>query len=186
MTAQSETADWTVRRVLQWTQQRFTARGLGSPRLDAELLLGHSLGWPRVKLYTNYDQLLAADELGRYRELIRRRLGGEPVAYLTGEKEFYSLNLRVTDAVLIPRPETELLVELALAMLPSTGDEPAAAEPERLSDIQADIQNDIQAAPQQVPAEPGVALTVHYEDPAPEPADDPSGYPEEDLSLIHI
>lgn len=195
MTAQSETADWTVRRVLQWTQQRFTARGLGSPRLDAELLLGHSLGWPRVKLYTNYDQPLAADELGRYRELIRRRLGGEPVAYLTGEKEFYSLNLQVTDAVLIPRPETELLVEVALAMLPPPpGGEPAEAEPELPDDIQADIQPDIQPelqadiqpAPQQVPAEPGVALTVHYEDPAPEPADDPKSTSEADESAVAV
>lgn len=189
MTAQSETADWTVRRVLQWTQQRFTARGLGSPRLDAELLLGHSLGWPRVKLYTNYDQTLAADELGRYRELIRRRLGGEPVAYLTGEKEFYSLNLQVTDAVLIPRPETELLVEVALAMLPPPpGSEPAEDAPEFLSDLQADpkpeLQDEIQAAPQQVPAEPGVALTVHYEDPA--PADEAQSSSEEDESAVAV
>lgn len=176
MTAQSETADWTVRRVLQWTQQRFTARGLGSPRLDAELLLGHSLGWPRVKLYTNYDQLLTADELGRYRELIRRRLGGEPVAYLTGEKEFYSLCLQVTDAVLIPRPETELLVEVALSMLPATGGMPAAGDPAH-DDLAPPASP---AAPQQVPAEPGVALTVHYEDPASAIADDPGDDSEDD------
>lgn len=183
----SESASWTIRRVLAWTQQRFLARGLGSPRLDAELLLGHSLGWPRVALYTNFDQPLSAEELGRYRELIRRRLGGEPVAYLTGQKEFYSLALAVSDAVLIPRPETELLVEVALSMLPpdrsSAAARKAAAE-EPAAFIEEPTQPvDEPGAPQQVPAEPGVALTVHYEmqetqEPAaPDPESSPPGSP---------
>lgn len=173
VTAQSETASWTIRRVLQWTQQRFVARGLGSPRLDAELLLGHSLGWPRVALYTHYDQPLSADELGRYRELIKRRLLGEPVAYLTGQKEFYSLLLHVTDAVLIPRPETELLVDVALSLLPPrpASTEPAEAPP-RAAESPEPAPLDAELREQQVRAEPGVALTVHYEIPPPEPLDE--------------
>lgn len=173
VTAQSETASWTIRRVLQWTQQRFVARGLGSPRLDAELLLGHSLGWPRVALYTHYDQPLSADELGRYRELIKRRLLGEPVAYLTGQKEFYSLLLHVTDAVLIPRPETELLVDVALSLLPPrpAGIEPSEAPP-RDAESPEPASLDAELPEQQVRAEPGVALTVHYEIPQPEPLDE--------------
>lgn len=174
--AQSETASWTIRRVLQWTQQRFSAQGLGSPRLDAELLLGHSLGWPRVALYTHYDQPLTAGELERYRGLIKRRLGGEPVAYLTGQKEFYSLALQVSEAVLIPRPETELLVELALRCLPPVAGLPAVA-PVSAAD-QADAAESPEAGePPQVRAEPGVALTVHY-DPPPlaEPSEPPASF----------
>ncbi|MDW8281344.1 MAG: HemK/PrmC family methyltransferase [Myxococcales bacterium] len=115
---------WTVGQVLGWTRDRFAARGIPSPRLDAELLLAHALGWPRVMLYMRFEQPLSAQELARYRELVRRRMAGEPVAYLTGEREFWSLPLRVSPAVLVPRPETETLVEVALRLLdrrPLTG-----------------------------------------------------------------
>ncbi len=105
---------WTLLKVLQWTQGRFAERGLGTPRLDAEVLLAHVLGYDRTKLYTHFDQPLLAPELAAYKELIKRRLGGEPVAYLTGHKEFRSLDLEVSPAVLIPRPDTETLVEVAL------------------------------------------------------------------------
>ncbi len=108
---------WTILRVLTWTQSRFAERGLATPRLDAELLLAEVLGRDRVGLYTHFDQPLSADELARYRELIKRRLSGEPVAYLIGRREFRSLELRVDARVLIPRPETETLVEVALARL---------------------------------------------------------------------
>lgn len=108
---------WTIAEVLRWTQGRFVSAGLSSPRLDAELLLCHALGRPRVALYTHHDQPLAPEELAGYRELIRRRLQGEPVAYLVGQREFWSLSLRVTADVLVPRPETEVLVEVALALL---------------------------------------------------------------------
>ena len=170
MTVQSETESWTIRRVLTWTQQRFLAQGLGSPRLDAELLLGQSLGWTRIALYTNYEKALEPAELERYRGLIKRRLQGEPVAYLIGQKEFYSLTLQVTEAVLIPRPETELLVDQALALLPD-GAAPSAAA----AAAAAPPPVEPEAAPeQQVPAERGVALTVHYEPLAPlEVADEP-------------
>ena len=114
----SETGErWTILRVLQWTQGRFAERGLATPRLDAELLLGHVLEKDRVSLYTHFDQPLQAGELAAYRELIKRRLGGQPVAYLVGKKEFRSLELAVDPRVLVPRPDTEATVELALARL---------------------------------------------------------------------
>jgi release factor glutamine methyltransferase len=96
-----------------------------SPRLDAEVLLGSLLGAPRTALMLRADEALRAD-LGRaYRDLIARRAGGMPVAYLTGTREFWSLPLKVTPAVLVPRPETELLVEQALEILPPGGQAPA-------------------------------------------------------------
>jgi release factor glutamine methyltransferase len=108
---------WTVMRVLTWTQGRFAERGLATPRLDAEVLLAHVLGKDRVGLYTHFDQPLDAGELGEYRELIKRRLGGQPVAYLVGKREFRSLELQVDARVLVPQPDTEVTVELALSRL---------------------------------------------------------------------
>jgi release factor glutamine methyltransferase len=108
-------ATWTILGVLDWTAQRFGEASISSPRLEAQLLLAHVLGCSRVELYTGFDKPLAEAELGRYRELIRRRLAGEPVAYLLGEAEFWSLPLTVSPAVLVPRPDTETVVEVALA-----------------------------------------------------------------------
>jgi release factor glutamine methyltransferase len=108
---------WTILKVLKWTQGRFSERGIETPRLDAEVLLAHILQYDRVALYTHFDQPLSPDELTRYRELIKRRLQSEPVAYLVGKKEFRSLELHVDARVLVPRPETETLVELALTLL---------------------------------------------------------------------
>ena len=108
---------WTILRVLSWTQGRFGERGLPTARLDAEILLAHVLETDRVGLYTHFDQPLGVEELSRYRELIKRRLAGEPVAYLVGRREFRSLALDVDARVLVPRPETETLVEVALALL---------------------------------------------------------------------
>lgn len=105
---------WTTLKVLAWTAQRFADRGVPSARLDAEVLLAHALGTTRVGLYTAHDKPLSADELASYRDLVKRRLGGEPVAYLVGEQEFWSLPLYVDEHVLIPRRDTETLVEVAL------------------------------------------------------------------------
>jgi release factor glutamine methyltransferase len=115
---------WTILSVLQWTEKRFGERGLGTPRLDAQLLLAEVLHQDRVHLYTHFDQPLGPDELAQYRALIQRRLGGEPVAYLVGKKEFRSLVLDVDARVLVPRPDTETLVDVALALLPSDGSAP--------------------------------------------------------------
>ncbi len=105
---------WTTLAVLSWTAGRFAERGLGSARLDAEVLLAHVLKTTRVALYTGFDKPLEETELAAYRELIKRRLAGEPVAYLVGEQEFWSLPLAVDARVLIPRRDTETLVEVAL------------------------------------------------------------------------
>lgn len=106
---------WTTLAVLSWTSGRFTEKGIASARLDAEVLLGHVLKLSRVQLYTSYDKPLLEAELGAYRELIKRRLAGEPVAYLIGEQEFWSLPLSVDARVLIPRRDTETLVEVGRA-----------------------------------------------------------------------
>ena len=105
---------WTPLRLLEWTTRRFAGAGIDSPRLAAQILLAHALGINRVQLYVQHDKPLGPDELGRYRELVRRRLGGEPVAYLTGGQEFWSLPLAVDPRVLVPRRDTETLVELIL------------------------------------------------------------------------
>jgi release factor glutamine methyltransferase len=112
---------WTILKVLNWTQGRFAERRLATPRLDAEVLLSHILKKDRVALYMYFDQPLQAGELAAYRELIKRRLAGEPVAYLVGKKEFHSLELIVDARVLVPRPDSEATVELALECL---GDKP--------------------------------------------------------------
>jgi release factor glutamine methyltransferase len=90
-----------------------------SPRLDAELLLGKALGVDRPQLIVSATESLAEEALQRYRYLIERRVNGAPIAYLTGSREFWSMNLKITPAVLVPRPETETLVELALALFGS-------------------------------------------------------------------
>ena len=108
---------WTVLRVLQWTAEYFGRKGVEQPRAGAEVLLAHVLGMERIQLYLNFDRPLAPDELASYRELIRRRAAREPTQYITGRQEFWSLEFAVTPDVLIPRPETELLVEKALELV---------------------------------------------------------------------
>ena len=105
---------WTVRRILEWTAGYFTRKGIAGPRLSAELLLSHVLGAPRIRLYTEYDRPLSEGELGRMRELVQRAAEEEPIAYLTGRAHFFNLEFEVTRDVLIPRPDTETLVENVL------------------------------------------------------------------------
>ena len=110
--------DWTILEVLGWTTQRFSERGVPGPRLDAELLIAHALGAKRIELYTRSTELLTAEQLAQIREVVRRRQEGESVAYITGEKEFWGLPFKVNAHVLVPRPDTETLVEAALERLP--------------------------------------------------------------------
>ena len=105
---------WAVLEVLRWTTAHFEKHGVASARLDAELLAAHAFGMSRIELYAHFDRPLAAAELASYRDLVSRRLAGEPVAYLLGHKEFWSLDLLVDSRVLIPRPDSETLVEEAL------------------------------------------------------------------------
>ncbi len=104
---------WTIGTLLKRATEILRERGSRSPRLDAELLLSYSLGFKsRVELYTNFDRPLTEEEVENYRKLIVRRAKGEPVAYITGRKEFFGFSFKVERGVLIPRPETELLVEV--------------------------------------------------------------------------
>jgi len=101
---------WTVGRLLNWTTDWLAAKGSEAARLEAEVLLAHVRGCPRIALYTAFDTPVDEAARGRFRELVKRRGEGEPVAYLVGSREFFSLPFRVTPAVLVPRPETEGLV----------------------------------------------------------------------------
>lgn len=110
---------WTVLELLRWTTQHFTERGIDTPRLDAECLLAFTLGCDRLQLYVNYDRPVDEGERARFRELVRERAGARvPVALLIGEREFWSMPLRVTRDVLVPRPDTETLVAAALDAFP--------------------------------------------------------------------
>jgi release factor glutamine methyltransferase len=115
---------WTLLELLRWTTEHFQRRGIETPRLDAECLLAHALGMDRLRLYLEFEKPVLAEERARFRELVRRRADERvPVALLTGRREFWSLLLRVTPDVLVPRPETETLVEVALGLLPDSESE---------------------------------------------------------------
>ncbi len=106
---------WTIGEIIDRSKQYLAKSQVDSPRLDAEILLCHVLGKERIQLYVHFDQPLQNEELDTYRKLILRRAKGEPVAYIIGRKSFLDFELAVSDAVLTPRPETELLVEEAAA-----------------------------------------------------------------------
>lgn len=108
---------WTIGRLLSWTKDYLEKQGSSSPRLDAEVLLAHCKKCQRIALYTAFDEIAADDLRNKFRDLVKKRADGMPVAYLVGKREFYSLNFAVTPAVLIPRPETEFLVVRALDLL---------------------------------------------------------------------
>jgi len=102
--------EWTVRRIIDWTTAHLKKHGSDTPRLDTEILLAHARGCRRIELYTRFDDVLSERERSAMRDLVRRRAQSEPVAYLVGHREFFSLDFQVTPAVLIPRPDTETLV----------------------------------------------------------------------------
>jgi release factor glutamine methyltransferase len=105
---------WTIEAVLRWAADDFRARGIESPRLDAELLLGRALGSTRIQLVVDSKKPLDVAELAQFRELVKRRRAREPIAYILGEREFYGRRFRVDRRVLVPRPDTETLVSAAL------------------------------------------------------------------------
>jgi release factor glutamine methyltransferase len=109
----------TIAEALTETEQVFSALPDSDPRLEAEVLLAHALNKTRSYLFAWPERTLTGEQQQRFQELVTRRRKGEPVAYLTGRREFWSLELQTTPAVLIPRPETELLVERALERIPS-------------------------------------------------------------------
>jgi len=117
----SQSEQWTVKRLLEWTTDHFRKHGSDSPRLDAEILLAKALGCKRIDLYMRFNSEPDVAERTQFRESVKRRAAGEPVAYLVGHKEFYSLTLAVTRDTLIPRPETEHLVVESLDLLAKMG-----------------------------------------------------------------
>jgi release factor glutamine methyltransferase len=122
---------WTILKLLKWTTAYFRSNHIEQSRPAAEILLAHALGLGRVDLYVQYDRPLESRELEVYKGFIQRRIQREPVAYIVGKKEFWSIDLKVTSDVLIPRPETETLVEAALRIVPR---EPGPA-PLRILDL---------------------------------------------------
>jgi release factor glutamine methyltransferase len=112
---------WTILKLLNWTVSYFADHKIEQSRATAEILLAHTLRLNRIDLYLRYDQPLHQDELARFKAGIKRRVNAEPVAYITGEKEFWSMPFTVSPDVLIPRPDTECLVEATLRLLPEAG-----------------------------------------------------------------
>ena len=113
---------WTIGTLLQWTKQYFRDKGVENPRLDADVLLSSLLGKERIYLYVHFDQPMEQEELAAFREMVRRRAARVPVAYITGHREFMGMDFQVSPAVLIPRPDTEILVEAATERLKDVQD----------------------------------------------------------------
>lgn len=109
---------WTTLKLLEWTTDFFSKRGIDSARLDAQLLLSHVLGISRIMLYAEFERPLSPEELDTFRALVKRRSRHEPIAYLTGSRGFWEIELKTDRRALIPRPDTETLVERALKLLP--------------------------------------------------------------------
>lgn len=117
MAAMQEQAQWTLKRLLQWTTDYFSNAGVDQPRLSGELLLAEVLDCQRIELYTRFDYCPDAEELARYRDYVKRAADHEPIAYILGTASFYSRSFDVGSGCLIPRPETELLIDQAVAFL---------------------------------------------------------------------
>jgi release factor glutamine methyltransferase len=126
---------WNIVKLLKWTTSYFKSHGIDSPRATAEILLAHILKLKRIDLYLQYDQPLCSDELKRFKALIKRRVNREPVAYILGVKEFWSMDFIVTRNVLIPRPETECLVEAAISVLHQDAKQNAKDKPRRVLEL---------------------------------------------------
>jgi len=116
--------DWTIGRLIEWTRDFFARKGIDQPRLEAEILLAHVLGFARIDLYLRYEQEVNEEARAAFRALVRRRTEGEPARYLVGTCEFMSLAFKMTPDVLIPRPETERLVEEVVRRVRAAGRTP--------------------------------------------------------------
>ncbi len=120
---ESEKVVWTPLKIVQWAVPYLTQKGLPHARLDAESLVAHALGIDRLKVYLQFDRPLDPSELALIRDYMKRRAGHEPIQYITGTREFYGHSFKVAPGVLIPRPETEQLVELAIKHLETLPEE---------------------------------------------------------------
>lgn len=112
---------WTIQKLLNWVVEYLKNKGVDSPRLSAELLLSHVLGLKRIELYTQFEKIVTEEKLTGLHDLVERAGKHEPIAYLAGKTEFYSLELEITADCMIPRPETELLAERAIEFLRARG-----------------------------------------------------------------
>ncbi|WP_425398336.1 peptide chain release factor N(5)-glutamine methyltransferase [Aeoliella sp.] len=130
--AKPDSDAWTIGRLLNWTTDFFQQRGVESARLEAEVLLAHCRGCQRILLYTAFDEPASEELREKFRALVRQRAAGTPVAYLVGKREFYSLDFEVTPDVLIPRPETELLV---VALLDHAKEQGRAGDELAIADV---------------------------------------------------
>jgi len=127
--------EWTIIKLLKWATSYFKSHNIDSPRPTAEILLAHVLKLQRIDLYLKYDKPLYVNELSKFKVLIKRRIEREPVAYIVGVKEFWSMDFVVTKDVLIPRPETEGLVEAALSLLPEDKSSDAKPVPKSILEL---------------------------------------------------
>jgi len=112
---------WTIQKIIDWTTKHFVSKGISSARLDTELLLARALSCRRLDLYLKFDQPLKNEELSTFKEMVKRRSQKEPVAYILGEKEFYGRGFSVGPGVLVPRPETEHLIDEVLTWVKQGG-----------------------------------------------------------------
>jgi len=113
----ADAGEWTIGRLLEWTSGRLAQAGISEARLDTEILLSTAIGGRRIDLYAQHGRVALPEERARFRDMVRRRLDREPVSHIVGKREFYGLELKVDARVLIPRPETELVVDEARACL---------------------------------------------------------------------
>jgi len=120
-----EQETWTIQRLMEWTRPFLERKGVEEPRLATELLLAHALSVRKIELYTRYHDTVDDESLGKFRELVRRASEHEPIAYLVGYREFFSMKFEVTPDVLIPRPETETLVQEVIHTARNRGQTPA-------------------------------------------------------------
>ena len=152
----SESERWTIGRLLSWTTGFLTEHKAGSARLDAEILLANSLGCERIDLYTRFAEEPEQPVLSQFRQLVRQRADGCPVAYLVGQREFYSRQFQVSPDVLIPRPETEFIVITAMDLARS----PESDSSLRIADVGTGCGNIAICLAQQIPGSTIVGLDI--------------------------
>lgn len=169
--------------MLDWTREDLERRGIDSARIDSELLVAAGIGCKRIQLYLDMDRPLEADELTRIRERVQRRREREPIAYILGEREFYGHTFEVTPAVLVPRPDTETLVDRALALL--DGETRASGDREVVLD-DAPAPSDVSGESHVEPIEPDEEDAEESEEPAVEPARSPRAERSSDAEVADL
>ncbi len=153
----SQSTSWTIGEILEWTTDYLKQNGSTSARLDAEVLLAHARECDRIELYTAFKDPAEESLRQAYRELVKRRAEGTPVAYLVGQREFYSMSFRVTPAVLIPRPETEFVLITLLDLIKTAGRQ---EDPLVIADVGTGSGNLACAAAAQLPNANLVAIDI--------------------------